>query len=153
MYELPQIRAFLVASQRLRKHLRLSHSASNFWLRVSLPESNSKPGFQIWRVLSLTANAASGMKMYASRYSQYQPQSSAHPKVGAYCPKTGVVEARARSDSEILPFAIQLSGTRSMIIRVFLGVKRAAFDRSWKSWGGFAALAGVLPRRKEKGFL
>src|SRR3989442_13064743 len=128
MYALPQIRAFLVASQRLRKHLRLSHSASSFWLSVSLPESNSKPGFQIWRVLSLTANAASGMKMYASRYSQYQPQSSAHPNVGADCPRTGVVCARARSDSVTLPFAIQLSGTRSIMNRVFLGEKRAVFD-------------------------
>ncbi len=64
--------------------------------------------------------------------------------MGAYCPSTGVVEASARSDSVILPLAIQLSGTRSIMNRVFFGVKAAVLDRNWKSVVGLVA-GGIFP--------
>src|SRR6266571_2778060 len=67
--------------------------------------------FHTMRVLILAAKDASGTNNLASRYSQYQPQSSGHPKVGTYCPRIGVVAAIPRSSSRILyvPYGTSLT--------------------------------------------
>jgi hypothetical protein len=52
--------------------------------------------------------------------------SSGHPNWGAYCPNIGVVAASAKSDSVILPSAIHLSGTRSIMVRLLASFNGAS---------------------------